>query len=113
MANTGKQLSFTFEGKQYTLEFNRDAVRRLDRQDFVISSITEKPMTSIPALFHGAFWMHHKGITPEQTDKIFEKIKDPAKLVNKLVEMYNDPILSMIDNDGEDESKNVIVEASW
>ena len=55
-----KQLIFTYEGKEYTLEFTRRTVTEMERKGFSASAITEKPMTTLPALFAGAFLAHHR-----------------------------------------------------
>jgi len=55
-----KQLNFTYDGKDYTLEFTRRTVAEMEKKGFIASDITEKPMTTLPALFAGAFLAHHR-----------------------------------------------------
>lgn len=104
----GKSITFEYEEKKYTLEFNRKSVERLERSGFVLDEISSKPLVMIPMLFHGAFYMHHKGVTQEFTSKILDDTKDVKGLVGVLVDMYSEPVMSLID-DEVDEAKNV----SW
>lgn len=104
----GKSITFEYEEKKYTLEFNRKSVERLERSGFVLDEISSKPLVMIPMLFHGAFYMHHKGITQEFASKILDDTKDVKGLVGVLVDMYSEPVMSLID-DEVDEAKNV----SW
>jgi hypothetical protein len=48
-----KQITFEFEGKNYTLEFTRKSIETMERQGFVIGDIVDKPMLTLPALFAG------------------------------------------------------------
>ena len=50
-----KQLRFTYNEKEYCLEFTRKSVEMMEKQGFVAGDITDKPMTTLPALFAGAF----------------------------------------------------------
>ena len=106
----GKSIKFEFEGNEYELEFNRKSVELLERRGYLPENLTSAPATTIPLLFHGAFQMHHKGITIENTNKILASLKDTSKLVLKLAEMYNEPINALIDDADE---KNVEWEANW
>ena len=55
-----KQLKMEFEGNEYTLEYNRRTVAEMEKKGFVASEITEKPMSTLPALFAGAFLANHR-----------------------------------------------------
>ena len=50
-----KQLTFTFEDKEYTLEFTRKTVTEMEKRGFVAAEVEHKPMSTLPALFEGAF----------------------------------------------------------
>lgn len=104
----GKSITFEYEEKKYTLEFNRKSVERLERSGFVLDEISSKPLVMIPMLFYGALYMHHKGITQEFASKILDDTKDVKGLVGVLVDMYSEPVMSLI-GDEADEAKNV----SW
>lgn len=107
-----KTIDFKFEGTDYTLEFTRASVATLEKQGFVIGDIEDKPVTTLPALFAGAFLAHHRFIKKEVVDRIFAQMINKEDLVFKLAEMYNEPITSMVDEPEEDEG-NVQWGASW
>lgn len=107
-----KTITFNFEGTEYTLEFTRASVATLERQGFNINDITDKPLTTLPALFAGAFIAHHRFVKREVIDRIFEKITNKKDLVMKLAEMYNETIESLVDEPEESEGKLEWV-ASW
>lgn len=103
MAN---QISFTYEGARYTLAFTRKTVQTLTRNGFSPDMVTEKPAIGIPMLFKGAFLANHRNIRDELTDKIFEKLENKTELIGKLLELYAEPINTLIaDPDDNDEKK--------
>ncbi len=107
-----KQISFEHEGKDYTLEFNRKSIETMERQGFVIGDIVDKPMLTLPALFAGAFLVHHRFMKRKEIDEIYSKITEREDLLQKLAEMYNEPIEVLMQEPEEDEG-NVKWGASW
>jgi hypothetical protein len=107
-----KQLQFTYQDKDYCLEFTRKSVETMERNGFVASDIEVKPMTVLPALFRGAFLANHRFEKAEVIDKIFASMTNKSELINKLSEMYNEPILTLVDEPEESEG-NVKWTASW
>ena len=108
-----KQLRITFEDKEYTLEFTRRSVAELERSGFRAADITDKPISTLPALFAGAFRANHKFLNQKIIDEIFESIDNRTELINKLAEMYNEPLAAMLDEPEVDEAKKAKWEASW
>lgn len=107
-----KQIRFTYDDVDYTLEFTRKSVERMENTGFVISEVFEKPMTLLPALFAGAFLAHHRYVKRDVIDKIYDSLPDKQDLIGKLAEMYNEPIAALLD-EPEVEEGNVEWEASW
>ena len=107
-----KQLRFTYDGKDYCLEYTRRSVETMEKNGFVASDIQDKPMTTLPALFAGAFLANHRYVKKEVVDEIFSKMTNKSDLIGKLAEMYNEPIMSLIDEPEEAEG-NVGWTASW
>ena len=106
-----KQIIFEFEGKEYTLEYTRRTVKQMEDEGFVAADIDSKPMSLLPALFAGAFKAHHKFVKREVIDRIFDAMPDKEGLVNKLAEMYSDPIRSLLEEPAE--GKKVDWAANW
>ena len=107
-----KQLNFEFEGKEYTLEFTRRTVTEMERKGFVVQDVERKPMTTLPTLFAGAFLAHHRGVRQDIIDKIFAHMTNKEELIGKLAEMYNEPILILVDEPEESEG-NLKWTATW
>lgn len=107
-----KQLHFTYDGKDYTLEFTRRTVAEMEKKGFIASDITEKPMTTLPALFAGAFLAHHRFVKSDIIDNIYSKLIKKEDLIGKLAEMYNEPILTLVEEPEEAEG-NLDWTATW
>lgn len=107
-----KQLTFAFGDKEYTLEFTRRTVAEMEKKGFVASDITDKPMTTLPALFAGAFLAHHRFVKEDVIDNIYSKLTKKEDLIGKLAEMYNEPIMALVQEPEEDKG-NVNWTATW
>lgn len=105
-----KQITFVYEGNDYTLEYTRASVKEMERRGFVSSQLVDKPMTVLPELFAGAFLANHRYLRKEIIEKIFENLDDRSELMGKLIEMYNDPIEQMLEGPTEG---NVKWEGNW
>lgn len=103
-----KQITFEHEGKEYTLEFTRKSIEKLEQRGFKLTDVRDKPVTTLPILFAGAFLAHHPYVKKEVVDAVFNEIDDKDSLIQKLGEMYNDPIRSMTESEGK-----IKWEANW
>jgi hypothetical protein len=107
-----KQLNFEYKGTEYTLEYTRRTVEQMEREGFVAEDIKTKPMTMLPALFAGAFKAHHKFVKPEVINEIYSKMTNKGDLIGRLAEMYNEPILALVDEPDES-AENLNWTQSW
>ena len=107
-----KQLIFTYDGKDYTLEFTRRTVAEMEKKGFIASDITDKPMTTLPALFAGAFLAHHRFVKEDIINDIYSKLTKKEDLIGKLTEMYNEPILALVEEPEKAEG-NLDWTATW
>lgn len=85
--------------KEYTLDFNREAVALAERSGFDIDKAVENPVTGWPDLFFLAFRMHHGprngNISRAETDKIFEAWGGlSGEVVGRLRDLYNQAVLA-------------------
>lgn len=108
-----KQIRFEYQGKQYTLEFTRRSIEIMERQGFNVNDIGDKPMTTLPALFAGAFLANHRWVKREVIDEIYEQMPNKEELLQKLAEMYNEPLEALMKEPDENEGNVVNWEASW
>ena len=107
-----KKLNFEYKGKEYTLEYTRESIKQMEREGFVASDITTKPMTTLPQLFAGAFKAHHKFDTKQkQIDEIFSMFKSKNALIEKLAEMYSEPLEELMEDS--DEGNAIAWEANF
>ena len=104
-----KQLTLSFEGQDYTLEFTRKSIEKMEQAGFVIGDAMEKPMTTLPTLFAGSFLAHHKWVKQDTIDKIYAEIPNKEDFFGKLVEMYAEPIEALFDEPKGEAEKN----AQW
>ncbi len=101
-----KTINFNYNGEDYCLEFTRRTVREMEGEGFRLRDVKDKPVTSIPVLFSGAFKCHHKRIKEEVINGIYASITDKEELMGKLLEMYTYAMNSLFDEPDDDE-KNV------
>lgn len=97
-------------GVTYTLEYTRKTVEMMERQGFVADDVTKKPMTLLPILFAGAFLAHHRFVKRDVIDSIYARLTHKDELIQRLVEMYNDPLVTLLD---EPEQENGEGNLSW
>ena len=107
-----KSITILHEDTEYTLEFTRKSIETMERQGFVAKDLATRPVSTLPVLFAGAFLAHHKFLKKEVIDTIFKKLSNKDDLIEKLVEMYNDPLETLM-TDSEDTSGNVTWGANW
>ena len=107
-----KQLVLTHKGKRYTLEYNRNSIRQMERQGFKINDSEGMPMSTVTALFNGAFLMHHRNIDPNTLDALYDTVPNKESFIQKLSEMYSESMLALV-SDPEDNEGNTTWEASW
>lgn len=101
----------TYEGKEYTLEFNRESAVFINSRGFKPSEFFDNLEEMLPILFYGAFRMHHKDVSRSMSDKILlEKANGlSTEVVNRLMELYAAPRNALIRDDDPADSKNAEV----
>ena len=103
-----KQIIIPFQDEKYTLEYTRKSIEKLEQRGFKLSVVKDKPVSTRPVLFAGAFLAHHPFVQKEVVEAIFAQCADKETLLQKLGEMYNDPIRVMTESEG-----NLKWEANW
>jgi hypothetical protein len=108
-----KQLNFEYKGKEYTLEFTRETVKQMEREGFVAEQIITKPMLTLPKLFAGAFKAHHRYEKQKTIDEMFENFTNKTALIEKLAEMYADPMETLMDDEAINEGNAIAWDANF
>ena len=89
------------QNNPYTLTFTAETVKALEAKGFSLDKVTDMPMTMIPLLFEGAFLAKEAGaVTSEKEMEIYQLQKNKTALLQKLIELYNDPIDEVIVKEG-------------
>lgn len=96
------------DGKEYTLAYDRKSCARISRKGFRIEDIKDAPVIAIPLLISGAFIKFHPELTQEQIELVWAEVKDKEALLRSLMEMYAEPLNSLL-AEPEDDEKN----ATW
>lgn len=102
-----KQINFSYGGKDYKLEYTRRTVQEMEREGFEVDNIQSKPMTALPALFAGAFKANHRFMKRDLVDEIYQAMPNKEGLIQKLAEMYNEPLQSLLSDPDEGSEKKV------
>ena len=98
-------ISFTYEGRDYCLEFTKESIKEMEKQGFRANEVLEAPMSMLPELFAGAFKAHHKYTNRKIIDEIFDKMTDKRQLVDTLSQMYSEPISALMEESGDEGNK--------
>ena len=87
--------------KEYVLEYNRQSVKQIEGQGFVLDDISTRPMTMIPLLFQGAFIKNCKGTKRAVIDEIYDGIGNKLDFISVLGEMYAETLSTLTDDSDE------------
>ena len=110
MKEPSKPIVLTMEdGKEYTLEFNRNTVSLAERSGFRTDDIDHMMMVRVPELFYFSFKKNHPDITREESDKIlFDELGGISEAITeRLVELYADAYMSLVNTEGKPKNPKV------
>ncbi len=98
-------------GREYTLEYNRKSVVKIEQAGFDINAIESKSMTMIPLMFWGAFLMHHPHITKDQADHIlFDGLCGLSEEeLAHLGKLYAEPLQTLVASENEGNPRKMAV----
>ncbi len=93
-----KKVIVDVEGVSYTLEFNRMAIRTLERAGFNPLNAEIAPVDTLYQLFWGATRMHHGTLTAEKSDSVLDALLDDGyelgDILESLSELYSEVFTS-------------------
>ena len=102
------QIKLTYNDVKYTLEYNRNAIKMLEKAGFVLDEFLSKPMLNIDLAFSAAFIKNHPKVSQETIDDIYKLCKDKELLVKTLHTMITECYDSLLaDNDDASDEKNI------
>ena len=85
-----KQITYEYEGREYTFEFTRSAIKRMEERGFDFDKAQTAPMTAAYDLFCGALYAHHSALNTKTRDKMFDDLTDLTGWTDDFFEMYKD-----------------------
>ena len=107
-----KTITLQYKGAEYVLEFTRKTVEQLEEAGFKIRDVGSKPITILPTLFKGAFLAHCSYLKDDVVEEIYKQIPNKKDFMEKLIEMYSDPIETLFD-EPEPSEKNASWAVNW
>ena len=91
-------------GTKYTLEFNRETVKRMINKGFVLDTEPSHLLVLAEDLVTGAFQMHHKKMDWERIEPIFMAQNKRVELLKALSEMFMKPAEDLLGTDKEEDN---------
>lgn len=101
------KIEFNYKKKDYTLEYNRDAIKFMEKQGFNAEKFTEQPMTMVDLAFEGSFIKNHSKTTKAEVEEIYSLFKNKKGLINQLIIMIQETYSTLFEDNEEDDSKNI------
>ena len=102
-----KKIEFEYEDKKYVLEYNRDAIRIMEKQGFDLNQFVEKPMMMMDLAFQGAFIKNHRDIKAIKVEEIYEVIEDKKGLAQNLIIMIQETYDELFETKANKDGKKV------
>ena len=100
----------TENNRDYTLEFNRDAIKFAEGRGFRLQDVDNFPMSKVPEFFWYAFRMHHPSFSLRQAEEMLDRMGGMSDaLGRRLGELWSVPFETLASEDGD--AKNVTVTA--
>ena len=106
-----KNITFAYEGENYTLEFNRETFEKTEASGITIARVeglADNPsdaITVVPELWFRAFQMHHPDMTKEKASEIYHSMENKGNendlgLIGALSELFVEPVAILFEEQG-------------
>ncbi len=94
-----KTIEFSYKNKDYTLEYTRKTLEKMEADGIILAEMDKKPVTILPKLFEYSFYAHHKGVKKSLIEEIFKVFTNKGEMYSKLSEMATDTLNSLFEED--------------
>lgn len=101
------KINLTYQGQQYTLEYNRMAIKMLESNGFELETFIKKPMSNIELAFAGAFIKNHRKTSQTTIDAIYASCPNKESLLESLIQMISECYDSLMSDPTEGNEGNV------
>lgn len=79
MANSEKtKISFTYDGKQYVLEYTANSLKKLERSGVSLMKLADMVVSAPEVIFRGAFYANHPDENERKIKEIYKALKRAA-----------------------------------
>lgn len=95
------QINFDYNGKHYCLEYNREAVKRMEASGFKPGESGTTPLIELDMLWAGSFYKNHRNTSSRIIEELLDKMKNKDKLLEALRTMVSETYNSLVDEDNE------------
>lgn len=102
------KINLTYNGVEYTLEYDRMSIKLLENNGFELEEFTKKPMSNIELAFAGAFIKNHRKISQTTIDDIYRSCKKKDELITAITTMISECYESLMEEPENDEGN-----ATW
>jgi hypothetical protein len=92
------KIALTYEGVNYTLEYNRMAIKVIENDGFELEKFATQPMTMIDLAFRGAFYKNHRKISQTTIDEIYAQCPDKEGLLKQITTMITECYQSLTED---------------
>ena len=82
------RITFSYNGKNYCLEYSREAIVRMENAGFNPSEAGQRPMLELTQLWAGAFYKNHRNESSKTIERILNEIPNQDELLDSLREMF-------------------------
>ena len=101
----------TEKNRDYTLEFNRDAVKFAEGRGFKITDVDDYQLTKVPEFFWYSFRMHHPSVSLAQAEDMLYRMGGMSEaLGQRLGELWAVPYKALSNTNGDEKNVTVTVE---
>lgn len=98
------KIEFEYKGKNYTLQYTADSLKKMEEQGVDFTALGKKILTAGETLFIGSFIANHPETPRSFAKEIYQEIKGEAEggeaLDDVLFEMFNEAIAEITQRSG-------------
>lgn len=101
------KIKFTYKDTPYVLEYNRNAIREMERAGFNIEEFRKKPALTIDLAFKGLFLKNHRKTNEKLIEEIYDNFKNKDTLIEKIGDMVSETYESLFSDNKDNDEGNI------
>ena len=100
-------IKFTYDGKEYTLGFNRRTAEALSDSGFTLDKYADDVVGYRGRLFEGSFAMNHRATNHATVTEIWKHLPHKTDIMEALVNIYVEVVNTIWEEPDESDEKKV------